>query len=81
MTAPPLTPEAASAATAADIAKIVGALSAASGNVGAAARALQVSRATLDRRITAFGLREWLTDTYPRSVRQPKERKRPQRRR
>lgn len=72
--AAPLTPEAASAAVAADMARIVAALSAASGNVGAAADALGINRRTLDRRINGYGLRDWLSDTYPWSVRQPKRR-------
>ena len=74
--AAPLTPEAASAATAADMVRVVAALSAAHGNVRAAALALKIERRTLDRRITSLGLRAWLSDTYPRSVRQ--SRKRPQ---
>lgn len=70
----PLTAEAASAATAADMARVVTALSAASGNVGAAAVTLGINRRTLDRRITALGLRVWLSDTYSRAARQPRTR-------
>jgi transcriptional regulator of acetoin/glycerol metabolism len=62
----PLTPEAASAAQAADVAQIKGALTSAQGNVGKAARALGVERRTLDRRITALGLRAWLRASYPK---------------
>ena len=76
MTAPPLTPEAAQAQQAADTAAVLAALTAASGNVTTAARALNVPRRTLDRRINACGLRAWLTTTYPRSKRQPKKEKR-----
>lgn len=71
MTAPPLTPEAAQAQAAADTARVLAALTAASGAVTVAARALSVSPRTLHRRIDALGLRKWLTDTYPRSARQP----------
>lgn len=41
------------------------ALAATSGNVGRAAVALEVPRRTLDRRITALGLRVWLSTSYP----------------
>lgn len=73
MTAPPLTPSAASAATAADIAGILAALRASSGSVRGAARALSCDPATLQRRITALGLRAEVTAAYPRSLRQPKK--------
>ena len=53
-------------------AAIRAALLKAGGNVGAAAKALGIPRRTLDRRIAAAGLREWLTGAYPLSVRQPK---------
>ena len=39
------------------------------GNVTATAVALGTSADTLHRRIRDLGLREWLTATYPRSVR------------
>ena len=70
----PLTPSANAAANAEDATRIVAALATASGNVGAAAVALGVARRTLDRRINALGLRDWLTVTYPRSARQPRYR-------
>lgn len=41
------------------------------GNVREAAKALDVSPATLHRRVNALGLREWLTTSYDRSARQP----------
>ena len=41
------------------------ALEAHGGHVGATAEALGVSRATLDRRIGALGLREWLRKKFP----------------
>jgi transcriptional regulator of acetoin/glycerol metabolism len=66
MTTAPLTPEAASAAQVADVAQIKGALDSAKGNVGKAALALGVERRTLDRRITALGLRTWLRASYPK---------------
>jgi len=72
MTAAPLTPEAATKAAAEDARLIKAALRTARGNVLAAATALQVPTRTLHRRITALGLREWLTERYPRSMRQPK---------
>lgn len=75
----PLTPEAAAAATSADMARIVAALSAARGNVRVAAVALGIQRRTLDRRIVSYGLREWLSDTYPWSDRQPRKRSQPHR--
>lgn len=72
----PLTPAAREAAAAAareaDEAAIRGALAASSGNVGAAAQALSVSRRSLDERITLLGLRTWLRDAYPYSVVQPR---------
>lgn len=72
MTVAPVTPEAAAKAKAEDTRRISRALRAASGNVGVAAKALDVPRRTLDRRINDLDLRAWLTETYPRSVRQPK---------
>jgi transcriptional regulator with GAF, ATPase, and Fis domain len=72
MTPPPITPEAAAAAAAEDGRRIKRALTEASGSVIAAAVALEVSPRTLHRRIAALGLRAWLTDTYPRSKRQPR---------
>lgn len=72
----PLTPgareAAAAAAREADEAAIRAALAASSGNVGRAARALEVSRRSLDERITHLGLRTWLRDAYPYSVGQPR---------
>jgi transcriptional regulator with PAS, ATPase and Fis domain len=68
----PLTADAIMQASAADAAAIREALAAASGNVERAAEALSVNRRTLDRRINALGLRAWLTETYPRSARQPR---------
>lgn len=55
------------------MARIVAALSAASGNMRAAAGALGCSYATLKRRIAAYGFVEWLRATYPLSVRQPRK--------
>lgn len=72
MSAPPLTPEAAAAQTAADITGILAALRASSGSVRGAARALSCDPATLQRRITALGLRAEVTAAYPRSKRQPR---------
>ncbi len=69
---PPATPEAAAKADAEDTRRIKAALRRARGSVRSAAAALAVPERTLHRRITALGLREWLTATYPRSVRQPK---------
>lgn len=73
MTAPPITPGAAQASLASDTAALLAALSAASGNVTAAALALDVPRRTIDRKIDACGLRAWLTATYPCSKRQPRK--------
>jgi len=70
--AKPLTARAAQQAADADAAAIRAALETASGNVGRAAETLGVQRRTLDRRINALGLRDWLTTTYPRSARQPR---------
>jgi transcriptional regulator of acetoin/glycerol metabolism len=72
MTAAPLTPEAARKAAAEDERLIKAALRIARGNVTVAATLLDVPTRTLHRRITALGLRAWLTERYPRSVRQPK---------
>ena len=47
------------------------ALAAASGHVGRTAATLGISPDTLHRRITAHGLRAWLSETYPRGTRQP----------
>jgi hypothetical protein len=83
MIAFPLAPG--SAAVAAYVVELVRALSAASGNVGAAAEQLRIAgtlpsetpdaaRRMLDRRIGEIpGLRAWLSDIYPRSVRQPRK--------
>lgn len=72
----PLTPAAreaaATAAREADEAAIRAALAASKGNVGRAALALEVSRRSLDERITFLGLRAWLRDAYPYSVVQPR---------
>ncbi len=68
----PLTPEAALAQAAADVAALLAALPAASGNVAAVARSMQIPKRTLDAKITALGLRAWLVATYPRSKRQPR---------
>jgi DNA-binding NtrC family response regulator len=68
----PITATAAQQAAEADAAAIRAALSHASGNVGRAAEALGVARRTLDRRINALGLRDWLTEEYPLRARQPK---------
>lgn len=67
---PALTPEAQAAADAADAKRIMRALKTSRGNVGAAAKALDVPRRTLDRRINALGLRDWLTAAFPRGARQ-----------
>lgn len=72
MTAAPLTPEAARKAAAEDERLIKTALRIARGNVRSASEWLKVPVRTLHRRITALGLREWLTKRFPRSVRQPK---------
>ncbi len=72
MTAAPLTPEAAAKATAEDAKRIKAALKQTSGNVSRAADVLGVSVRNLHRRIVAYGLRTWLTNTYPRGARQPK---------
>ena len=48
-----------------DATELRAALAAHGGHVGATAEALGVSRATLDRRIGALGLREWLRAAYP----------------
>ena len=68
-TEPTTTLAAAKAASEADTLEIKAALAAASGNVSVAAKSLDVSRRTLHRWITNLGLRAWLSDTYPRSVR------------
>lgn len=52
------------------------ALVAASGNVRAAAAALQRHPATLHRQIDWLGLRVWLTEAYDRTDRQPARPKR-----
>jgi DNA-binding NtrC family response regulator len=70
--APPLTAAAAQQAAAVDTRAVLAALAAASGNVGAAAVTLKIARRTLDRRINALGLRDWLSTAYPRSARQPR---------
>lgn len=44
-------------------------LTAAGGAVAAAARALGVTRVTVHRWVTAWGLRGWLSDTWPRGER------------
>lgn len=67
----PLTPAAAEVAEATDRAAVVAALVAESGAVTRAAKRLGCAPETLRRRIIAYGLRTWLTDTYPRSARQP----------
>jgi transcriptional regulator of acetoin/glycerol metabolism len=72
----PLTPNVAASSTQADTDELRAALAIASGNVALVARVMRVSRRTLDRRINAYGLRRWLTATYPLSVRQPKEKRR-----
>ena len=72
MSAAPLTAAAAQQAAAVDTAAVLAALAATSGNVGAAAAALKIARRTLDRRINALGLRDWLSAAYPRSARQPR---------
>lgn len=67
----PLTPAGAAAteaATSADADALRAALEAAGGHVGKAARALGCNRRTLDRRITALGLRAWLRKAYPKSA-------------
>lgn len=51
------------------------ALTAVDGNVTAASELLKINRRTAHRMITALGLREWLTVTYPRTKRQPKYKK------
>jgi DNA-binding NtrC family response regulator len=48
-----------------DATELRAALAAHGGHVGATAEALGVSRATLDRRIAALGIREWLRTAYP----------------
>lgn len=68
----PLTPEAAAKADAEDARRLRAALRQARGNVTRAAVLLDVPTRTLHRRITALGLRAWLTKRFPRSVRQPK---------
>lgn len=70
MTAP-LTPAAAEVAEATDRAAVVAALVAESGAVTRAAKRLGCAPETLRKRILAYGLRAWLTATYPRSARQP----------
>ena len=60
------------AAREADFAAIQAALVASDGNTAAAARALGVPRATLDKRITSLGLRSWLAETYP-ALRRPQK--------
>ncbi len=54
----------------AEVAALRAALAKAGGNVGAAAEALGIPRRTLDRRIAAAGLREWLAEDYP-TIRRP----------
>ena len=72
MTPTPITPEAIKRARKEDARRLRAALRAASGNVLAAAEALHVSPRTLHRRIADLDLRAWLSETYPRSKRQPK---------
>lgn len=68
----PIVAAVAEAAMDAEREAIRAALAAASGNVRSTAVALRCARATLDRRINSLGLRDWLTATYSRSVRQPR---------
>lgn len=69
---PPLTRAAKRAAFMADISTIRAALIASGGNVAAAAQALDVPRASLDKRITRIGLRPWLAESYP-ALRRPQK--------
>jgi len=67
----PLTPAGAAATTVVatlDATALMAALATAGGHVGKAALALGVCRRTLDRRITALGLRAWLRGAYPKSA-------------
>ncbi len=59
------------AALAIDTQLVKDALIAANGNVTNTALALSIPRSTLDRRIKALGLWDWLHETYPLRVRQP----------
>ena len=68
----PHTPEAAAKADAEDARRRRAALRQARGNVTRAAVFRAVPTRALHRRITALGLRAWLTKRFPRSVRQPK---------
>lgn len=69
---PPLTRAAKRAALAVDISEIRAALVSSGGNVAAAATALNVARASLDKRITRIGLRPWLAESYP-ALRRPQK--------
>jgi transcriptional regulator of acetoin/glycerol metabolism len=69
----PLTAAAAQQAAAADVAAVLAALRQTDGNVRAAAELLGIPRRTLDRRIVALGLREYVSAAYPRSARQPRK--------
>lgn len=56
---------------------ILKALAASSGNTGAAAEALGMSRRTLDDHIVRLGLRELQSALWPRSARQPRRQGQP----
>ena len=65
MSSTPMTDEAKTAAQEIDKTHVRHTLAACHGNVAATADILGVPRRTLDRRINALGLRDWLTTTYP----------------
>lgn len=66
----PLTPD--EAAVVAYAVRILDALSASNGSTEAAARALDMSRRTLDDHIRRLGLRDLQSALWSRSVRQPR---------
>lgn len=76
MTRAPLAPEIAAAQRDADIAILRAVLMSTGGNVRKAAVHFGVHVSTLQRRITALGLRDEVTAAYPRHLRQPKKRAR-----
>lgn len=58
----------------AELAQTVAALARADGNQRQAARTLDISYATLRRRVAEMGLTTWLRSAYPLSGRQPRRR-------
>lgn len=69
------TAEGLEAARQADRTKIMAVLGASGGNIGVACKTLGVSRSTLERRLKALELTEWVRSSFPLAVRQPRKKK------